>query len=177
MSSQRTIASSRKSSASATSTHRRVVLASGCLDPGVALHDLDHVPAVHLQDLVHVRPGDLQGDQHLDHQLVARRRDEVGRGAKPVGQLAVAGGGDPVPLPRSFAFPVVGLDEPVPLEALEGGVDLPDVERPDLARPGLELVLEPQAVLRPFAQEREESVWDAQERLQRAIILRTILGI
>ena len=74
-----------------------------------------------------------------------------------------AGGRDPVPLLRSLAFPVVGLDEPVPLEALEGRVDLPDVERPDLARPRLELALQPQAVLRPLAQQGEEGVRDAHE--------------
>ena len=146
---------------------RHVVLAGGRLDLGVALHDLDHVPAVHLQDLVDVGPGDLQGDEHLDHELVARGRHELGRGAKPVGQLAAACGRDPVPLPRSLAFAVVGLDEPVPLEALEGRVDLPDVERPDLARPGLELVLQPQAVLRPFAQQGEEGVRDAHGRSAR----------
>jgi hypothetical protein len=38
---------------------------------------------------------------------------------------------------------------------LEGRVDLPDVQRPDLARPRLELVLEPQAVLRSLAQQGE----------------------
>ena len=77
---------------------RHVVLCSLGLDPGVALHDLDHLPAVHLQDLVHVDPGDLEGDEHLDHELIARRRDEVRRRAKPVRQLVGAGGGDPVPL-------------------------------------------------------------------------------
>ena len=156
---------------------RHVVLRRRGLDPGVPLHDLDHVPAVDLQDLVDVRPGDLQRDQHLDHELVARRRHELGRGAKPVGQLALADGRDPVPLPRSLAFAVVGLDQSVPLEALERRVDLPDVERPDLARPRLELALEPQAVLRPFAQQGEEGVWDAHAGFQGVDILSTILGI
>ena len=112
-----------------------------------------------------VDPGNLQGDQHLDHELVARGRHELGRRAKPVGQLAVAGGRDPVALLRPLALAVVGLDEPVPLEALQRRVDLPDVERPDLARPGLELVLQPQAVLRPLAQQGEEGVRDAHEWL------------
>ena len=85
--------------------------------------------------------------------------------AKPLGQLAIAVGRDPVPLLRSLAFPVVGLDETVPLEALEGRVHLPDVERPYLARPRLELVLQPQAVLRPFAQEGKEGVGDAHDWL------------
>ena len=63
---------------------RDVVLSRSRLDLRVALHDLDHMAAMHLQDLVHVRPGHLEGHQHLDHELVARRRDEVGRSSKPV---------------------------------------------------------------------------------------------
>ena len=82
----------------------------------------------------------------------------------------VAGGRDPVPLPRALALAVVGLDEPVPLEALQRRVDLPDVERPDLARPRLELVLQPQAVLRPLAQQGEEGVGDAHEVLSKVNI-------
>ena len=76
--------------------------------------------------------GICRATEHLDHELVARGRNEVGRGAKPLGQLALARGRDPVPLPRSLAlpvvgFPVIGFDESVPFEALEGRVDLPDV--------------------------------------------------
>ena len=82
-SSQRTIPSSRKSSASATSASATSLAGRG-LDLGVPLHDLDRVPAVHLQDLVDVDAGNLQGDEHLDHELVAWGRDEVGRGAKPI---------------------------------------------------------------------------------------------
>ena len=156
---------------------RHVVLLRRRLDLRVALHGLDHVPAVHLQELVDVDPGDLKRNQHLDHELVARGRHEVGRGAKPVGQLALARGRDPVALPRSLALPVVGLDESVPLEPLEGRVDLPDVERPDLAGPGLELVVQPQAVLRPVTQKRKEGVGDAHGWLQRMNILGTILSI
>jgi hypothetical protein len=43
-----------------------------------------------------------------------------------------ADGGDLVALLRPLALGV-GLDEPVPLEALQRRVDLADVERPDLA--------------------------------------------
>ena len=118
-----------------------------------------------------VGPGDLEGDQHLDHELVARGRHEVGRGAQPVGQLAVTGGRDPVALLRSLAFAVVGLDEPVPLEALERRVHLADVERPDLARPRLELVLQPQAVLRPLAEQGKERMGDAHGRFRSIAIL------
>ena len=74
-----------------------------------------------------------------------------------LGQLVGAGGGDPVALLRPLAV-AVGLDEPVPLEALQRRVDLPDVQRPDLARPRLELVLQPQAVLRPLAEQGEQGV-------------------
>jgi hypothetical protein len=42
------------------------------------------VTAVVLQDLVDVDPRDLQRDEHLDHELVARGRDEVGRRAQPI---------------------------------------------------------------------------------------------
>src|SRR4029453_17943740 len=108
---------------------------------------------------------------------VGRGRYEVRRRAKPVGELPAAGGGDPVPLLGALAFLVVGLDESVPLEALERGVDLPDVERPDLARPRLELVLQPQAVLRPLAQQCEQGVGDAHERLHDANIPSSILRI
>ena len=114
-----------------------------------------------LQDLVDVDPRDLQRHEHLDHELVARRRHELGRRAQPVGQLLGAGGGDPVSLLRALALAVVGLDEPVALEALQRRVDLADVQRPDLARPRLELVLQPQAVLRPLAEQGQEGVGDA----------------
>ena len=78
-------------------------------------------------------------------------------------QLLFAVGGDPVSLLRPLALAVVGLDEPVPLEALQRCVDLPDVQRPDLARSRLELVLQPQAVLRPLAEQSKEGVGDAHE--------------
>jgi hypothetical protein len=43
---------------------RHVVLRRLRLDPRVALHDLDHVLAVHLQELVDIDPRDLQGNEH-----------------------------------------------------------------------------------------------------------------
>ena len=55
---------------------RHVVLGRSRLDLGVALHDFDRVPAVHLQDLENVDPRNLEGHQHLDHELVTRGRDE-----------------------------------------------------------------------------------------------------
>ena len=56
---------------------------------------------------------------------------------------------------------VVGVDEAVALEPLEGRVDLPDVERPHLAGAVLELLAELQPVLRSFAEQGEEGVADA----------------
>jgi hypothetical protein len=85
---------------------RHVVLSGPRLDPGIALHDLDHVTAVHLQDLVDVDPWDLEGDEHLDHELVPRRRHQLGRRAKPGSQIVLAGRRDPVPLLRSLAVVV-----------------------------------------------------------------------
>src|SRR5262249_27665044 len=73
--------------------------------------------------------------------------------------LSGAGGGDPVLLLRPLSLPG-RLDQPVPLEALKRRVDLPDVERPDLACARLELVLQPQPVLRPVPQQGEERMRD-----------------
>ncbi len=58
---------------------------------------------------------------------------------------------------------VVGLDQAVTLETLQGRIDLPDVERPDLAGPGLEFLPQLEPVLRPFAQEGQQGVADAHE--------------
>ena len=66
---------------------RFVVLGSVRLDLRVALHDLDHAPPMRLQNLLDIDPRDLQGDQHLDHELIARRRDELRWRAQPAGQL------------------------------------------------------------------------------------------
>ena len=60
----------------------------------------------------------------------------------------------------------VGGDEPVALQALQGRIDLADVERPDFARTRLELALQPQPVLRLLPQEGEESMGDAHVLLQ-----------
>ena len=62
-------------------------------------------------------PGSLQGDQDLDHQLVARRRRQVGRGPQPRGQLLLALRRDPEPLLRAVLVGVVGLDQCRPARA------------------------------------------------------------
>jgi len=56
------------------------------------------------------------------------------------GKLLATGRSDPEALLRAITLRVVGLDQPVTLQALQGGVDLSHVERPDLARPRLELL-------------------------------------
>ena len=58
---------------------------------------------------------------------------------------------------------VVGLDEAVPLEALQGRVHLPDVERPHLAGAGLELLPQLQPVLGTLAEQGQQGVPDAHD--------------
>src|SRR4029079_13217475 len=69
---------------------------------------------------------------------------------------------DPIPLLRSLALSG-GFDEPVPLEPLERRVDLPDVQRPHIARSRLEFALQPQSVLRPLSQQGKECIGNAHE--------------
>src|SRR5262249_5748038 len=71
----------------------------------------------------------------------------------------------------------VGLDQPVALETLEGRVDLADVQRPDVAGPGFELVLQALAVLRALAEEGEECVRDAHCAWLVVVILSNILSM
>ena len=106
---------------------------------------------MHLDHIVHVDAREPEGDQNLDHQLVAGRRGEVGRSTQPLGQLVRAFLGDVEALLRALLVRVLGLDQAVTLEALEGRVDLPDVEWPDLAGPGLELLPQLEPVLGPLA--------------------------
>ena len=65
---------------------------------------------------------------------------------------------------------VVGFDQPVPLEALQRGVHLSDVERPDLAGPRLELLPQLETVFRAFAEKCQQGVPDAHEDLDFVII-------
>ena len=66
---------------------------------------------------------------------------------------------------------VLGLDQPVPLKALEGRVHLPDVERPHLAGAGLELLPQLQAVLGTLAEQGQQGVTDAHVLSLRCSIL------
>ena len=117
---------------------------------------------MHLHELADVDARHRQRDHHLDHQLVAGRGG-VGRRHQPLVQRLPAGGGDLVALLRPV-LRVVGLDEAVPLEALQGRVHLADVERPHLPGAGLELLAELQPVLGAVAQERQQGVPDGHGR-------------
>jgi hypothetical protein len=59
----------------------------------------------------------------------------VRRGLQPRGKLTAAGRGDPVALLEALVLTVGGGHQPVAFQPLEGGVDLPHVERPDLPGP------------------------------------------
>ena len=69
--------------------------------------------------------------------------------------------GDPEALLRAVLAVTVGLDQPVPLEALQRGVDLAHVQRPDLTGPRLELLPQLQPVLGPLTEQREQGMPDA----------------
>ena len=154
-----------------------IVLCGLRLQAPVPLHQLDHVPPVDLHDVVHISPGHPQADQHLDDKLIPRRRDVAGRGAKPAVQLGTPGRGDRKPLLRPRLALVVGLHQPVALEALQGDVHLPHIQRPHLAGPLLELLLQPQAVLRPLAEQGQQGMPDAHRPSQTLIITISILVI
>ena len=150
LSSHRISESSRKSSASVDEQQAELVVAGVVLEPGVLLHQLDQLPAVDLEEGAEVDVGEVQGDEHLDDELVAGRRRHVRRGAQPGLELVGPGGGQREGALRAGAV-VVGVDEPVALEPLQGRVHLPDVERPHLAGAVLELLAELQPVLRALA--------------------------
>ena len=157
--------------------HGDIVLCRLRLHPPVPLHQLDHVPPVGLHDVVHIRPGHPQADQHLDDKLIARRRNVTGGSAKPACQLSAASLGDRKPLLRSRPVLAVRLDEAGALQALQGDVNLPHIQRPHLAGPLLELLLQPQAVLRPLAQQGQQRMPDAHRVSQSLIITVSILVI
>ena len=72
-----------------------------------------------------------------------------------------AGRRDPETLLRAILAVAVGLDQPVPLQPLQRGVDLADIQRPDLAGPRLELFAQLKPVLGPLGEQREQRVPDA----------------
>jgi len=125
----------------------------------IGMHTFDEVAAVHLEQLGDVHAGHPDGHQYLDHQFVARRRRHVRRRAQPRGQLARAGRGDREDVLR--AVRAVRLDQAVALQALQGRVDLADVERPHLTGTGFEFLPQLQAVLGTLAEQGQQCVTDA----------------
>ena len=154
-----------------------IVLCGLRLQAPVPLHQLDHVPPVDLHDVVHISPGHPQADQDLDDKLIPRRRDVAGRGAKPAVQLGTPGRGDRKSLLRPCLALVAGLHQPVALKALQGDVHLPHIQRPHLAGPLLELLLQTQAVLRPLAEQGQQGMPDAHRPSQTLIITVSIIVI
>jgi hypothetical protein len=108
---------------------------------------------VYLHYFVHIDARELDRNQHLDHQLVARRRREVRWGAQPLSQLGRTFLGDVEALLWSLVNGgVIRLDEAVALEPLKGRIHLSDVQRPHLTGPGLEFLTQLQSILGPFAE-------------------------
>ena len=105
-------------------------------------------------DLVRVSARHPQDNQHLHHELVARRRTQAGRRAQPRGQLPLAIGGDPEGLLRDLLAAAIGPGKTVALQPLQRRADLAHVQRPDLAGAVLELLAESQPVLGSLAQQR-----------------------
>ena len=145
-----------------------LVVAGVLLEPGVLLHQLGQLPAVDLQEGGDVDLREVEGDEHLDDELVPRRRRHVRGRAEPGLELLGPRRGQREDALRAGAV-VVGVDEPVALEPLQGRVDLPDVERPHLAGAVLELLAELQPVLRSLAEQGEEGVADAHGRSASAV--------
>jgi hypothetical protein len=130
--------------------------------------------AVDLDDVVDVDLGHPQGDQDLDDELVARGGGQIRRGAEPLVQLLGPVGRDLETLLGALLLGIDGLDQSVPLEALEGGVHLAHVEGPDVARLGLELLTELESVLGTLGQEPQKGVPDAHDARSFSSILSII---
>src|SRR5258708_38177879 len=79
------------------------------------------------------------------------------------------------PLQRPRPALAAGLHEPIALKALQSYIHLPHIQRPHLAGPLLELLLQPQAVLRPLAQQGQQSVPDTHRPSQILYITISIL--
>ena len=75
-------------------------------------------------------------------------------------QLRSASLGEAVAILGAVLGGVVGLDQLVSLEPLQGRVHLPGVQRPDLAGASLELLSELEAVLRTLAEQGQQRMSD-----------------
>lgn len=122
--------------------------------PGEALHLLHQGPAVVLEDARTVDRRSGQGHEHLDHELVAASR-LLDRAQQPLVELVAPEVGQAVGAPVSIA-PFQPLDQPVALQAREGGVHLADVDGPQGARALLERLLEFVAMALTARQERQQ---------------------
>ena len=167
---------------------------AGALEAGVVLERGHRGAALALDDRADVDAGQGDGDRELDRELVARRLGARHRRGEPRRHLAPSrlGGAVDVRAVGSERFadtPVPGvptpfhvnddLDQSVTLQARQGRVDLPDVERPGLPRPLLELRPELVAVHRPLLQDRQHRLPDRHPRPRsvRAPVERWIPGM
>jgi hypothetical protein len=106
----------------------------------VILQGAHRLAALHLDHLGDVDAGGGGREGDLDGQLVAGRGG-AHRGDEPLADLLSAALGDPVDDP-ALGVLLAAQHQPVALEPVEGGVDLPDVERPGPIGAPVELGLE-----------------------------------
>ena len=107
----------------------------------------------------YVHAGQRDGERQLDGELVPRRIAPLHRRGEPALDLGLAGARNAVDH-VAFAVAAVVADEAVAFQAVQGGVDLPDVQRP--GGPGAVLEFDPElvAVTRLVVQQGEEAVAD-----------------
>ena len=129
------------------------------LEPGVVLHRLHGVVALGLDDGTDVHAGRADRHRELDGQLVTGRAAAVHGRLEPAPQLGAPGVGDDVERVAGVVLAALG-DHAVALQAVEGRIDLADVERPGGTGARLELRTELGAVARAVLKEGEEPVAD-----------------
>ena len=142
------------------------------------LHELDQVAAV---DLDHVVDVDTRAPRSATSTLMtsSSRGGEVRSGGVRshwTSSSSPSCGDAEALLGAVLGLGLVGLDEPVALEALQRRVHLAHVERPDVAGSRLELLAQLQAVLGPLAQQRQQGVPDTHGRIIFRSILRILLA-
>jgi hypothetical protein len=129
------------------------------LQPGELLQRPHRRRSLLLDHPVDVGRWRTHGEDELDGQLLARHRLAADRPREPGVQLCAAGVGQPVDL---LAVRLrIGLDKAVAFQPGQGGVDLPVVQRPEVAAGRLELALQAVAVLGAFLQQGQEAVANA----------------
>ena len=110
---------------------------------GVVLQRPDGDRPLGLDDGADVHPGSGQAEGELDGQLVPGRVGAGHRGSEPGADFGLAGRGDAVD-DVAFAVAAVFADQAVAFQPVQGGVDLPDVQRP--GGPGAVLEFGPELV-------------------------------